>query len=146
MSQITRITFSGATPSGATLLFNSRTAFAPGQSLHLLGQQWFQYEIAADAGTLHTVTAQYTNTPIGQTAVWVQFYTSGTIDLSAGALAVFMDEIYIAPFTDVRVFWNVDGVITDFRVNMGLMPSKQTSQAAAADTIGGQTFPQTGIP
>jgi hypothetical protein len=116
--------------------------------MHQLGQQWFHYEIAADTGAAHSVIAEYSNSPLGTTPVdWVQFYTSGAIDLSPGTLSVFMDEIYIAPFADIRVTWNVDAAaITNFRVNMALLSSKSTSQAAAAETVGGQTYPQIGQP
>ena len=129
------INYAGGTPTvtGTVTLFNSVTSFPPGGSLHLLSQQWFQYVVrtasAAGNGT-GTITGSY-STDKGVT--WLPFYSKATADaLAASAAAigdVFMDEIYIGIFKDVRFqFTNATEVPTVFDVQMALHADKPTSK------------------
>jgi hypothetical protein len=121
------------TVTGTVTLFNSVTAFPPGGSLHLLGQQWFQYSLrtASDGGTATgTIVGSY-STDKGVT--WLPFYTRATTDAdddNAAAVGdVFTDEVYIGIYKDVRFqYTNAVEVLTVFDAQLSLNGHKATSK------------------
>lgn len=123
-----------ALPTAATdvTLFNSALSFPPGGSLHLLGQQWYQYALfmnSAGGGASAVLSGQYSD---DKGATWNTFYTSGTIAEDAEE----SDEVYIGMFKDVRFTLNVGGEdLTVFRINQSLNCSKPTSKVSNADTL-----------
>lgn len=135
MSHQTIINYAGGIPTvtGTVTLFNSVTAFPPGGSFHLLGQQWFQYSIrvASDGGTgTGTITGSY-STDKGVT--WIPFYTSATTDAddddAAAAADVFEDEVYVGIYKDIRFqYTNAVEVPTVFDVQLALNCHKATSK------------------
>jgi hypothetical protein len=142
MNGQTIITYAGGTPTitGTVTLFNSVTAFPPGGSFHLLGQQWFQFSlrVASDGGAATgTVTGSY-STDKGVT--WIPFYTSATTDAddddAAAAADVQSDEVYCGMYKDIR-FQSVNAVEvpTVFDVAMSLTCHKPTSTHSAADVL-----------
>lgn len=135
MSQ-TIITYTGGVPSGTTgsvTLFNSVTAFPPGGSFHLLGQQWFQYSLrtASDGGTATgTVLGSYS---LDKGVTWLPFYSKATADAdddNAAAVAdVVSDEVYVGHFKDVRfTYTNAVEALTVFDANLALNCDKATSK------------------
>lgn len=120
------------TAGGAVTLFNSVTAFPPGRSFHLLGQQWFQYALffdsAGDAAT-GVVTGAGSN---DGGVTWDTFYTSAT---HANATAV-EDEVYVGMYEDVR-FQLTAGVedFTVFRPHLALQCNKASSKVTPADVL-----------
>lgn len=143
LSDSARITYSAGIPTvtGTVTLFNSVTAFPPGGSLHLLGQQWFQYSLrtASDGGTATgTVTGSY-STDKGVT--WLPFYTKSTADAdddNAAAVAdVFMDEVYIGSFKDVRFqYTNAVEQLTIFDPLLSLHVRKPKSKVSEGAQLG----------
>lgn len=134
----TNITYEGGTPTitGTVTLFNSVTAFPPGGSFHLLGQQWFQYTLAigsaAGAGT-GTVTGSFSD---DEGTTWTTFYTATSADGAAATPAVNEDEVYVGMFKDVRFqYTNAVEVPTVFRVALSLHCSKPTSKVTANDVL-----------
>lgn len=142
MNGQTIINYSGGIPTqtGTVTLFNSVTSFPPGGSLHLLGQQWFQYSVraASDGGTgTGTITGSYSP---DRGTTWYPFYTSGTLDAddddAAAAADVYSDEVYIGMYKDVRFqYTNATEVPTVFDVAMSLNCHKPTSKHSAADVL-----------
>ncbi len=145
LSDSARITYSAGIPgvTGTVTLFNSVTAFPPGGSLHLLGQQWFQYSLrtASDGGSATgTVTGSY-STDKGVT--WLPFYSKSTADAdddNAAAVGdVFMDEVYIGSFKDVRFqYTNASEVLTVFDPLLSLHVRKPTSKVVDNATLLGR--------
>lgn len=140
MSQSTIVDYAGGIPSGTTgtvTLFNSVTAFPPGGSFHMLGQQWFQYTLraASDGGTATgTITGSYST---DKGATWVPFYTKATTDAdddNAAAVGdVFADEVYVGMFKDIRFqYTNAVEQLTVFQANLSLHCAKPTSKAPDA--------------
>lgn len=135
----TNITYAGGIPTttGTVTLFNSVTAFPPGGSFHLLGQQWFQYTLrtASDGGTATgTIVGSY-STDKGTT--WLPFYTKATTDAdddSAAAVAdVFTDEVYVGMFRDIRFqYTNAVEVLTIFDAQLALHCDKASSKTPDA--------------
>jgi hypothetical protein len=123
------------TVTGTVTMFNSVTAFPPGGSLHLMGQQWFQYVLrtASTGGTgTGTITGSY-STDKGVT--WLPFYSKATADATAASAAaigdVYMDEIYVGSFKDIRFqYTNAVEVLTVFDCQMSLNPQKATSKVS----------------
>lgn len=118
----------------AVTLFNSATAFPPGGSFHLLGQQWFQwsmlFESAADAAT-GTVQGQFSN---DKGVTWETFYASDTLD----SALVQEDEVYVGMFKDIRFNFIVTAATADttnFVVNLALNPQKATSKITTGDVL-----------
>ena len=113
------------------------TAFPPGGSLHLLGQQWFQYSIrtASDGGTATgTVLGSYS---LDKGVTWLPFYSKATADAdddNAAAVAdVVSDEVYIGNFKDVRfTYTNAVEALTVFDANLALNCHKATSKVPDA--------------
>jgi hypothetical protein len=144
----TIIAYGGTIPTvtGTVTLFNSATAFPPGGSLHLLGQQWFQFSLrtASAGGTATgTVTGSY-STDKGTT--WLPFYSSTTADAVAASAAtvaeVFADEVYIGSFKDVRFqYTNAVEVLTVFDVKLSLVAFKNTSKVADSSPLVDLTDP-----
>jgi hypothetical protein len=138
----TIITYEGGTPtvSGTVTLFNSVTAFPPGGSFHLLGQQWFQFSVraASDTGTgTGTVTGSYSS---DKGTTWIPFYTSATTDADdddAAAVAdVQEDEVYVGMYRDIRFqFVNATEVPTVFDVQLALNCNKATSKTTAGHVL-----------
>jgi hypothetical protein len=120
------------TTSAAVTLFNSVTAFPPGGSFHLLGQQWFQWALVFDSagGTITgTVTGQWSS-DAGVT--WNEFYASGTLNDDVSN----EDEVYIGMFKDVRfLFTAATQDATVFRTALALHCSKPTSKITANDVL-----------
>ncbi len=140
MSQSTIVECAGGIPSGTTgvvTLFNSVTAFPPGGSFHLLGQQWFQYTLrtASDGGTATgTITGSYST---DKGTAWVPFYTKATTDAdddNAAAVAdVFADEVYVGLYKDVRFqYTNAVEQLTVFQANLALHCAKSSSKVSDA--------------
>lgn len=135
MNGQTIITYAGGTPTvtGTVTLFNSATAFPPGGSFHLLGQQYFQYSIAfgtaADGGT-GTVTGAYSN---DKGTTWRTFYSkSGIADGVTATPATVEDEVYIGMYPDIRFQWtNAGEVPTVFTPNLALNCHKAASKTPA---------------
>lgn len=132
MSQQTIITYAGGTPTstGTVTLFNSVTAFAPGGSFHLLGQQYFQYSVtfgtAADGGT-GTITGSFSD---DKGVTWRSFYSKASIldGVTATPLTT-EDEVYVGMYRDVRFTWlNAGEVPTVFQVNLALNCQKAASK------------------
>jgi hypothetical protein len=142
MSCPTIITYAGGTPTitGTVTLFNSVTAFPPGGSFHLLGQQWFQYSIrtASDGGAgTGTITGSFS---LDKGVTWRPFYTSATADADdddAAAVAdVVADEVYVGLYKDVRFqFLNAVEAPTVFEVNLALHPCKPTSKVTRGHVL-----------
>lgn len=138
MNGQTIITYTGGTPTitGTVTLFNSVTAFPPGGSLHLLGQQWFQWSlnIASAAGTATgTVTGSFSN---DKGATWIDFYTESTTAGTAPASVNEEDEVYIGMYRDVRFqYTNAVQAPSVFDVNLALNHHKATSKVTANDTL-----------
>lgn len=142
LSDSTRIAYTGGLPTttGTVTLFDSVTAFPPGGSLHLLGQQWLQLSIrsASDGGTATgTVTGSY-STDRGVT--WTPFYSRSTTDAddddAAAATDPFIDEIYIGLYKDVRFqYTNAVEVLTVFDVGLSLHVKKPTSKVRDGSSI-----------
>lgn len=124
-----------ALPTAATdvTLFNSVTAFPPGGSLHLLGQQWFQYSLFMDSAG-DTATAQVTGSYSDDKGVtWNTFYQSSATLAEDAEVA---DEVYIGMFKDVRFQLNVANEdLTTFRINMALNSHKETSKVTSGDVL-----------
>lgn len=146
LSDSARITYSAGIPSGTTgtvTLFNSVTAFPPGGSLHLLGQQWFQFSLrtASAGGTATgTVTGSY-STDSGVN--WRPFYSKATADAVAASAAtvaeVFTDEVYIGAFKDVRFqYTNAVEALTVFDPLLSLRARKPTSKVGDNSTLLGR--------
>ncbi len=120
------------TTAAAVTLFNSVTAFPPGGSFHLLGQQWFQYALVFDsaAGTITgTVTGQWSD---DKGVTWNEFYASGTLNDDVSN----EDEVYVGFFKDVRFLFT--GAVQDatvFRAALALNPQKATSTRTATDVL-----------
>jgi hypothetical protein len=135
MNGQTIITYAGGIPTvtGTVTLFNSVTAFPPGGSFHLLGQQWFQYSlrVASDGGTgTGTIVGSYSN---DKGTTWVPFYTRSTTDADDDNAVVVADtvhdEVYVGQFQDVRFqFTNAVEVPTVFQANLSLNCHKATSK------------------
>lgn len=147
LSDSTRLTYTGGIPSGTTgsvTLFNSVTAFPPGGSLHLLGQQWFQYSLrtASDGGTATgTIVGSY-STDKGVT--WLPFYSKSTADADDDDAAAnsdsVHDEVFIGIYKDVRfVYTNAVEALTVFDAKLSLHPKKPTSKVVDAASLGGST-------
>jgi hypothetical protein len=139
MNGQTIITYAGGIPTvtGTVTLFNSVTAFPPGGSFHLLGQQWFQYSlrVASDGGTgTGTIVGSYSN---DKGTTWVPFYTRSTTDADDDNAVVVADtvhdEVYVGQFQDVRFqFTNAVEVPTVFQANLSLNCHKATSKVPDA--------------
>lgn len=135
MSNQTIITYAGGTPTitGTVTLFNSVTAFPPGGSFHLLGQQYFQWSItfgtAADGGT-GTVTGSFSN---DKGTTWRTFYSKASITDGVTATPVTTeDEVYVGMYQDIRFQWtNAGEVPTVFTPNLALNPCKAASKTPA---------------
>lgn len=135
MNDQTIINYTAGLPTvtGTVTLFNSVAAFPPGNSLHLLGQQWFQYSLrtASDGGTATgTIVGSY-STDKGVT--WLPFYSRATADAdddNAAAVGdVFTDEVYIGIYKDVRFqYTNATEVLTIFDAQLALNKHKATSK------------------
>lgn len=146
LSDSARITYSAGIPgvTGTVTLFNSVTAFPPGGSLHLLGQQWFQFSLrtASAGGTATgTVTGSYST---DKGVSWLPFYSKATADAVAASAAtvadVFTDEVYIGPFKDVRFqYTNAVEQLTVFDPLLSLHARKPKSKVADAASLGGST-------
>lgn len=153
MNGQTIISYSGGLPTvtGTVTLFNSVTAFPPGGSLHLLGQQWFQYSlrVASDGGTATgTVVGSYSP---DKGTTWYPFYTSATVDAddddAAAAADVQSDEVYIGMYKDVRFqYTNAVEVPTIFDVAMSLNAHKPTSKHSNADELVNDTIAPAALP
>lgn len=120
------------TTAAAVTLFNSVTSFPPGGSLHLLGQQWFQYALVFDsaAGTITgTVTGQWSD---DKGVTWNEFYASGTLNDDVSN----EDEVYIGPFKDVRfLFTAATQNASLFIAALSLNSHKATSKFTTADVL-----------
>jgi hypothetical protein len=135
MSNQTIITYAGGTPTitGTVTLFNSVTAFPPGGSLHLLGQQYFQWSVtfgtAADGGT-GTVTGAFSD---DKGTTWRTFYSKGSITDGVTATPVTTeDEVYVGMYRDIRFQWtNAGEAPTVFQVNISLNPDKAATKTPA---------------
>lgn len=135
MNGQTIITYAGGIPTatGTVTLFNSVTAFPPGGSFHLLGQQWFQYSLrtASDGGTATgTITGSY-STDKGTT--WLPFYSKTTADAdddsSAAVGDVVTDEVYVGVYRDIRFqYTNAVEQLTVFDAQLALNCHKPTSK------------------
>lgn len=143
----TIITYTGGTPTlaGTVTLFNSITAFPPGGSFHLLGQQWFQYSLrvasVAGAGGGTLVGSYSTAGRNTVEADWIPFYSRTVTDAVAGNAPVVADtihdEVYVGQFKDIRFQYtdsNVE-VPTVFQVNIALNCHKATSKIVADEVL-----------
>lgn len=138
----TIINYDGGVPTitGTVTLFNSVTAFPPGGSFHLLGQQWFQYtlRVASDGGTATgTITGSYST---DEGATWIPFYTAATADhdddVAAAATDVAEDEVYVGMFKDIRFqYVNAVEAPTVFDCQMALNCHKATSKVTPSDVL-----------
>ncbi len=138
MSHQTIITYAGGTPTatGTVTLFNSVTAFPPGGSFHLLGQQWFQYTLgigsAAGAGT-GTITGAYS---LDKGTTWRDFYTATNADGTTAAPTVTEDEVYVGMFKDIRFqYTNAVEAPAVFDVQLALNCHKPTSKVTNDDVL-----------
>lgn len=139
MNGQTIITYAGGLPTvtGTVTLFNSVTAFPPGGSFHLLGQQWFQYSLrtASDGGTATgTIVGSYSS---DKGTTWLPFYTKATTDAdddNAAAVGdVFTDEVYVGMYRDIRFqYTNAVEVLTVFDPQLSLSADKTTSKSPDA--------------
>lgn len=126
------------TTGAAVTLFNSVTAFPPGGSFHLLGQQWYQYAIAmasAADGATAVVTGQYSD---DKGVSWQTFYTGASIAdaTTIAAAATVADEVYVGLFKDVRFTLAVSGENTTvFRINQALQCDKASSKVLATERL-----------
>lgn len=134
----TLITYGGGTPTitQTVTLFNSVTAFPPGNSFHLLGQQWFQWSIAfgtaADGGT-GTLVGAYSN---DKGTTWRTFYSKSVSDAVTATPLTTEDEVYIGMYPDVRFQWtNAGEAPTVFQVNLALNPQKARSKVTPNDVL-----------
>lgn len=135
----TIITYTGGTPTitGTVTLFNSVTAFPPGGSFHLLGQQWFQYSVtngsAGGAGT-GTITGSFSD---DKGVTWRDFYSRSALDDGTTAAPVTAeDEVYVGMYRDIRFQWtNAGEAPTVFQVNLALNAHKPTSKVTANDVL-----------
>jgi hypothetical protein len=145
----TRVAYAAGLPTitGTVTLFNSVTAFPPGGSFHLLGQQWFQYSLrtASAAGTATgTVTGSY-STDKGVT--WIPFYSKATADAVAASTAtvadVFTDDVYVGAYKDIRFqYTNAVEVLTVFDPLLSLHSKKPVSKVRESAALGmPDTFP-----
>lgn len=120
------------TTSAAVTLFNSVTAFPPGGSFHLLGQQWFQYGLVFDsaAGTITGfVTGQWSD---DKGVTWNEFYVSGTLNDDVSN----EDEVYVGLFKDVRFLFTASVQNASvFIAALALHPSKPPSKFTATDVL-----------
>lgn len=140
----TRISYTAGLPTitGTVTLFNSVTAFPPGGSFHLLGQQWFQYSLrtASAAGTATgTVTGSY-STDKGVT--WIPFYSKATADAVAASAAtvadVFTDSVYVGVYKDIRFqYTNAVEVLTVFDPLLSLHSKKPKSKVNDSAVLSG---------
>jgi hypothetical protein len=138
----TIVAYDGTIPgvTGTVTLFNSVTAFPPGGSLHLLGQQWFQYSlrVASDGGTATgTVTGSYS---LDKGVTWQPFYTKSVADADddnpAAVGDVTTDEVYIGPFRDVRFqYTNAVEQLTIFDAKLSLAAVKDTSKVVDGSAL-----------
>lgn len=131
MNGQTIITYAGGTPTitGTVTLFNSVTAFPPGGSFHLLGQQWYQFSItlgsAAD-GASGTVTGAFSD---DKGTTWRTFYTATFADGVTATPLTAEDEVYVGLYKDIRFqYTNAGEVPTVFQVNSALNYHKATSK------------------
>lgn len=138
MNGQTIITYAGGTPTvtGTVTLFNSVTAFPPGGSFHLLGQQWFQFTLgigsAAGAGT-GTITGAYS---VDKGVTWRDFYSATNADGTTAAPVVTEDEVYVGMFRDIRFqYTNAVEVPTVFEVQLALNCHKATSKVTNDDVL-----------
>jgi hypothetical protein len=105
-----------------------------------MGQQWFQYTLrtASDGGTATgTIVGSY-STDKGTT--WIPFYSKTTADAdddNAAAVGdVYMDEVYIGMFKDIRFqYTNAVEVLTVFDCQMALNHHKATSKVTDGDLL-----------
>jgi hypothetical protein len=142
----TRVAYGAGIPTitGTVTLFNSVTAFPPGGSFHLLGQQWFQFSLrtASAGGTATgTVTGSY-STDKGVT--WIPFYSKATADAVAASTAtvadVFTDDVYVGAYKDIRFqYTNAVEVLTVFDPLLSLHSKKPVSKVADGASLGGGT-------
>lgn len=143
MSGHTIITYAGGVPDGATAtvtLFNSVTAFPPGGSFHLLGQQWFQYSLrtASDGGSATgTITGSFS---LDKGTTWRPFYSKTTADAdddnSAAVGDVVSDEVYVGMYKDIRFqYTNAVEQLTVFEANLSLNCHKPTSKVTDGDLL-----------
>lgn len=120
------------TTGAAVTLFNSVTAFPPGGSFHLLGQQWFQYSLFFDgaAGSITgVVTGSFSN---DKGVTWTTFYTSATYEDDVQNI----DEVYVGIYKDVRFQLAVATEnATVFRANIALNCDKASSSVATTDAL-----------
>lgn len=109
-------------------LFNSVTAMGARNLQNTASFYWFTYSIAPGTNTTgNSVTAQYSND--GGTT-WNEFYSSDANE-PVGDNTTYTDEIYIAPYADVRVRFNNGAVKqSSFVVNMALDASERTPSGA----------------
>jgi hypothetical protein len=120
------------TTAAVVTLFNSVTAFPPGKSFHLLGQQWFQYSLLFDsAGDAATGVVTGAGSNDGG-VTWDVFYTSAA---HANAV-VAIDEVYVGMYQDVR-FQLTTAVenMTVFRPHLALQCNKATSKVTEGDVL-----------
>ena len=138
MSHQTLVSYTGGTPTitGTVTLFNSVTAFPPGGSFHLLGQQWFQYTLgigSAAAGGTGIVTGAYS---LDNGVTWRDFYTATTATGPAATPDVSEDEVYVGMFKDIRFqYTNAVEVPTVFEVQMALNCHKATSKVTTGSEL-----------
>lgn len=147
----TTLGYTAGIPSGTTgtvTLFNSATAFPPGGSFHLLGQQWFQYSLrtASDGGTATgTITGSYS---VDKGTTWVPFYSKSTADAdddnAAATGDVVTDEVYVGTYKDVRfTYTNAVEQLTVFDAVLSLASRKPVSKVV--DGAGLVVFDPNGI-
>ncbi len=134
MNGQTIITYAGGTPTitGTVTLFNSVTAFPPGGSFHLLGQQWFQYAVtlgsAAD-GASGTLVGAFSD---DKGTTWRTFYSKAIADAVTATPLTSEDEVYVGLYRDIRFqYTNAGEVPTVFQVNLALNHWKATSKVTA---------------
>jgi hypothetical protein len=110
----------------AETLFDSRVAFPPGGSFHLLNQQWFQWSIANTGGT-STVIGSFVD-DAGTERV---FYTGS----AAPSGDVNADEVYVGMYKDVVFRVTVSVTSTIFAANLALNDQKPTSKVTILDVL-----------
>jgi hypothetical protein len=127
----TVIAYQGTTlPVAATpvTLFDSRVAFPPGGSFHLLNQQWFQWSIlyVGAAGT-GTVTGSF----IDGSGTERVFYTGDATPTTA----VNADEVYVGMYKGVLFTFTASVTATTFAPNLALNDQKPTSKVTPNDVL-----------
>ena len=135
---MTMIEYTGGTPTvaGTVTLFNSVTAFPPGGSFHLLGQQWFQWSLtigsAGGTGT-GTVNGQHS---MDKGVTWRTFYTATNADGTTAAPAITDDEVYVGIYKDIRFqYVNLVEVPTVFEVQLCINDQKAKSKVLATEVL-----------